>query len=269
LYRKQGQWDKALADHEAARQLEPHAGMPWLERALTYEAQGNWELAISQYAHAIRVDPSGPLWAARGRAYLARGQWDKAVSDFSDAIAKSPAHEYYLNRGEAYTGLGQWHKAIQDYSVVAGIPDPLTLQTHPNLHVVHAPARRNLAWILATCPDVTLRDPARALKLAKGAVKLDPTSPRAWTALGLAQYRAGDWKDAAVSFMKWQDLKVEPSGADLFFLAMTYGKLNQKDEARISFDRAAKWMEKHRPQDAELRRFRAEAAELLGIKIGP
>jgi hypothetical protein len=45
-------------------------------------------------------------------------------------------------------------------------------------------------------------------------------------------------------------------------MAMAHGRLDQKDEARRWYDRAVQWMEKNAPQNVELLRFRAEAAEL-------
>jgi hypothetical protein len=53
---------------------------------------------------------------------------------------------------------------------------------------------------------------------------------------------------------------------DWFFLAMSCWKLGQKDTAREWYVRAVEWMEKNQPHNHELNRFRAEAAELLGIK---
>lgn len=47
---------------------------------------------------------------------------------------------------------------------------------------------------------------------------------------------------------------------------MAYWQSDNKDEARKWFDRAVTWMEKNQPQNEELRRFRTEAAELLGVK---
>jgi hypothetical protein len=47
---------------------------------------------------------------------------------------------------------------------------------------------------------------------------------------------------------------------------MTNCKLDRKDEARKWYDRAAGWTEKIAPKDEELRRFRAEAAALMGIE---
>ena len=51
-----------------------------------------------------------------------------------------------------------------------------------------------------------------------------------------------------------------------FFLAMAHWQLGEKDKAREWFDKAVKWMDKGKKDDAELKRFRAEAAELLGAK---
>ena len=42
----------------------------------------------------------------------------------------------------------------------------------------------------------------------------------------------------------------------------------EKEKARTWFEKGVQWMEKNQPEDEELRCFRAEAAELLGIKDG-
>ena len=53
---------------------------------------------------------------------------------------------------------------------------------------------------------------------------------------------------------------------DWFFLAMAYQQLGEKEKARQWYDRAVQWMDKNQPKNEELRRFRREAAELLGVK---
>jgi hypothetical protein len=55
---------------------------------------------------------------------------------------------------------------------------------------------------------------------------------------------------------------------DFFFLAMAHWQLGEKDEARKYYDKAVAWMDKNKPDDEELRRFRAEAAALLGVPDG-
>jgi len=54
---------------------------------------------------------------------------------------------------------------------------------------------------------------------------------------------------------------------DWFFLAMAKHRLGHKD-AREWYDEAVAWMEKDKPDDKELKRFRAEAEEVLGITDG-
>jgi hypothetical protein len=51
-----------------------------------------------------------------------------------------------------------------------------------------------------------------------------------------------------------------------FVLAMAHWQLGEQEQARAWFDKSVAWMDKGLKNNAELRRFRAEAAELLGVK---
>ena len=61
------------------------------------------------------------------------------------------------------------------------------------------------------------------------------------------------------------ELKSGGDAFDWFFVAMAKHKLGQKD-ARKWYDKAVAWMAKNRPDDQELKRFRAEAKDVLGIE---
>ena len=50
---------------------------------------------------------------------------------------------------------------------------------------------------------------------------------------------------------------------------MAHWQLENRDEARKWYEKAAAWMEKKQSQNEELRRFRAEAAALLKIDDRP
>jgi serine/threonine protein kinase/WD40 repeat protein len=138
-------------------------------------------------------------------------------------------------------------------------------------------ALNNQAWSLATNPDAKLRDPARAVELAQKAVKLCPKEPLYWNTLGVANYRAGHWKKAIKALTKSMELqKGKLERFDTFFLAMAHWRVDEKEKARQWYERAVLWMEKnknplkgnkHWPE--ELRRFRAEAAALLGVEAQP
>jgi hypothetical protein len=53
--------------------------------------------------------------------------------------------------------------------------------------------------------------------------------------------------------------------SDWFFLAMARWHLGDRDKAREAYSLAVRWMQKHQPRDQQLHRFRAEAADLLGV----
>jgi tetratricopeptide (TPR) repeat protein len=131
----------------------------------------------------------------------------------------------------------------------------------------------HLAWLLATCPEPKFRNPSRAVELAKRAVELAPEDPMDWNTLGVAHYRAGNWKEAIANLEKAEALAPGKYLAfNAFFLAMAHWQLGEKDTARQLYAQAVAWMEKNKPSAPELReelgRFGAEAADLLGIKDG-
>ena len=69
-----------------------------------------------------------------------------------------------------------------------------------------------------------------------------------------------------VALNKVAELGSPGDSMEWFPLAMAHWQLDEKVEARQWYDRAVEWMAKNNPQDQELRRFRAEATELLKIK---
>jgi serine/threonine protein kinase/tetratricopeptide (TPR) repeat protein len=126
--------------------------------------------------------------------------------------------------------------------------------------------RNNLAWILATAADVKVRDPATAVALAKEAVELASDAGEVWNTLGVAHYRAGDWKAATAALEKSMALRQGGDSFDWFFLAMARWRSDDRAGARSWFDKAVAWMDKHQPKNDELRRFHSEAAQVLGIE---
>jgi serine/threonine protein kinase/tetratricopeptide (TPR) repeat protein len=122
------------------------------------------------------------------------------------------------------------------------------------------------AWLLISHPELNLRDLERAVKLAGKAVESDPKSGACWNTLGVARYRADDWKAAVEALERSMELHAgRQESFDTFFLAMAHWRLGAQDEARTWYDRAVAWMDRNQPKNDELKRFRAEAAALLGL----
>jgi predicted Zn-dependent protease len=132
--------------------------------------------------------------------------------------------------------------------------------------LISADACNYVAWQLATDTNLKLRPPEIAVEFARKAVELAPEDGNFWSTLGVAQLRAGNWKESINALQKSKDLRKGGNGFDWFFLAMAHRRLGDKGEALKWYIQGVQWMEKHQPRNEELRRFRAEAAELLGIE---
>jgi tetratricopeptide (TPR) repeat protein len=94
-----------------------------------------------------------------------------------------------------------------------------------------------------------------------------------WKTLGIARYRAGDWEAAVAALDKSREFRRGGDAFDWLFLAMAHRKLGYPDEARRAYEQAVQWLEKNQDvleknkgQADELRRFRAEAEEVLERK---
>jgi serine/threonine protein kinase len=126
----------------------------------------------------------------------------------------------------------------------------------------NALAQNNLAWALTSISDDPWFDPKQGLALARKAVARAPDESTFLNTLGVAAFRSRDWETAAKVL---RESMIFSGGAphDLFFLAMTYYHQGNEKEAREIYDRAVAWTEKHKANDPELGRFRAEATALL------
>src|SRR4029077_18897132 len=126
-------------------------------------------------------------------------------------------------------------------------------------------ALNNLAWLLATCPEVKLRNPHDAVSYAQRALDLVANDGNTWNTLGVAHYRVGNWEEARSALYRSMEIRDEGDSFDWFFLAMIHAKLGHKERAHEWYDKAAKWSAQHRPGNAELYQFQVEAAQILGL----
>ena len=78
-------------------------------------------------------------------------------------------------------GYRYWVPAIVVIEAIAAYSKGVELQPDD------PPALNNLAWYLATCPEPTLQDAARAVTLAQKAVDRAPQRGSYWNTLGVAR----------------------------------------------------------------------------------
>lgn len=97
----------------------------------------------------------------RGVAQHLAGMLRAAGADFDAALAIDPRRPDTLTaRGHVYAEAGFYEQAMTDYLAALG-GDPRSVEAY-----------RSLAWLLATCPDAALRNPATAVEAAGRARRL-------------------------------------------------------------------------------------------------
>ena len=116
-----------------------------------------------------------------------------------------------------------------------------------------------------------------ALRQAETACRLVPNNRELLSTLGIAQYRAGRYRDALTTLTRVSRLQAEsqsgPGVEDLAFMTLSQLQLGQVDEARTSLDRLRHTLEapaydRNGPGYALLRE--AEAVELdLAFPVDP
>ena len=246
------------------------------------DAEGAYRKAIELYETFLRDHPRDP----GDRTEVARTLGD--LGELLERLRQNHGAEVALRRAvELYEALVRDHPEVPDYREalasahgrLAGLLHELgrdedagkayrgTIELYEALVRDHpdTPAYcSKLAWLLATCADESLRRPLEAVQLARKAVESSPKAGSYWTTLGVAHCRAGGWQDAVAALRRSTELG-RGRGSSGFFLAMSHWQLENKDEARQWYEKAVAWMEKAEPDDEELKRFRSEAEELLGI----
>jgi tetratricopeptide (TPR) repeat protein len=228
-----------------------------INRHLAWVSQ-NPEEAIRFFTAALATRPCDAATAYHLAQQLGRrGKLDESVAVYRKAIALDP------DRVSSYWGLIE-ALVLQGKRDEANTEIRAALAAKPN----DATLNNTIAWILATSAGARFADPRPAVELASRAVELAPHEAVNWNTLGAARFRAGNWQGAIAAYEKSMKLRNGGTSFDWFFLAMDCWQLGERDKARLWYERAVQWMEKHEPKNDELLRFRAEAAELLGLSPG-
>lgn len=87
-------------------------------KAIQYEDQGNYDLAISEYEKAIVLNPKyADSYNKRGLVYFNKNMYEQAIKDYTEAIQLNPKYtDAYNNRGIIYYNQEKYDLAIIDYS---------------------------------------------------------------------------------------------------------------------------------------------------------
>jgi eukaryotic-like serine/threonine-protein kinase len=249
--------------------------------------------------------------AGAGRAREEADYLQRAAEIYATLLAEEPNSDFY--RGELsvvyarfahhFIRLSQWDKAAAQYAKADLLARPLRDDAfaYACLHLIRGDSEgynrfcqgmiqragktedRFEAFVLArTCAMARKSpvDPARTVQWANQAVA---GNQGAWYfhALGLAQYRAGQFDQALQNFAKANVEAWAYRDLNWFGLALVHLRMGHPDEARQSLDKGIQWLERESPpglarptkilpQDwLEAQVLRREAEEMLKIKRSP
>ena len=194
-----GELDKAISHFEAAsrirsRKLDPHydVGSAFVQMNLAdaLGLKGLADEAMVHYEEAIKLVPNyAEAYYNRGNILFANGRLDEAIADWEKTLQIQP------NDADAHTCLGNalLRQGLRTEAIA-----------HYEKAMVLAPedphSRNNIAWLLATSSDATIRDGAKAVGFANEAVQLSGgREPSFLRTLAAAYAESGRFSEAVAA----------------------------------------------------------------------
>jgi tetratricopeptide (TPR) repeat protein len=192
-----GDLDEAIQHFQAAaairltkRETHYNTGSAFIQMNLAdaFARKGQSDEAIRHYDEAISLQPYyADAYYNRGNVLLTMGRTEEAIADLEKALQLQPRHaDAHTCLGNALLRKSLLNEAVAQYEQAADLApqDP------------HS--RNNLAWILATSSDPSIRNGTKAVDLAAQAVTLSGGREPQFIRTLAAAYAAADRFDEAI-----------------------------------------------------------------------
>ncbi len=235
-----GSIDRAIVLFEQAVRISPDLAEAHSQLGAARLAAGDDTAALEHLERAIELDPDfADAHYNLGLLAHRSGRFDEAVARFEQTIAIRPDHyDARLGLGTDLTRAGRGAEAVEHLRrAIALRPDQprpykrlaavlnAAGQFAETATVLRAGMRRlpddasiadRLAWLLATCPDTTIRDPDAALALAEAVCRRTADrEPRAVATLAAALGAAGRYAEAVEVAVRARELALAGGRAQL------------------------------------------------------
>lgn len=219
----------ARRDIESALEVEPKSLEGVYLRFQVSSAQKRYDEAIQDVTRLAKNDPQQPDFLLQlAMLYQLNDQPSMAVKFTDKLILLDKTNGLaYRTRGDAKLSIGDQAGAAADYKKA--------LEFLKNKEEERSGLLNNLAWILATSPEDSLRDGKQAIKLGKEACELtEYKEAHILSTLAACYAETGDFEEA----IKWSTKAVELGAKD------AHEQLEQLEKELKSYQESKPWREK-------------------------
>ena len=199
----QRKYNAAITHLEASLQSNPNNAQAHCNLGRVLSLQGKFAEADSQFLTALHLKPKDAgIHRSYASALADEGKKEAAVKALREALGLQPDVETRIQLATLLYETGQFRDAVSEYRQV--------LASQPDL----VEGLSNLARLLATCSEPTMRDGPEAVRLAERACRLtDFRQAQTVSILAAAYAEAGRFADAAATAQEAIDLATTAGAA--------------------------------------------------------
>lgn len=184
-------YERAIKHFIEATRLNPNIVEPRRNLTLAFLRSGNFDATITSGLRTIAIEDSSLLNSMVGSAFWAKGAAKQAAAYFNRATQQYPVTP------EAHYNLGLLYIKEEKLLHISSRDALAHLEKAFLLKPDSLRFRSTLAWILATFPDATIRNGAKAVILAKeGCERTKYRNPILLDALAAAYAESGQFANA-------------------------------------------------------------------------
>jgi len=215
LYLRRGELDKAISHFKTALKIRSGnsetrynlgTALVHTNLANALAREGRPEEAVRHYEEAIKLRPDyGDAYYNFGSMLFQQGRIDDAIAQWQKTLATQPNDAgAHTSLGNAFLQKGWPDKAIAHYQKALEI-DPREVN-----------ARNNMAWVLATSSDASIRNGAMAVSLATQAVEISGGKDAIFYRTLAASYgECGKFADAIAAAEKGREIAISRGDSHL------------------------------------------------------
>lgn len=189
-------WNQAIDEFNAVIQLHPDHPVAYECRGGAYFALGQLSQAAEDFTKALRLNPTNDsTYCNRASVSFLQKKYDLALSDIEKCLALNPSNQFAFQcRANIHKNRGEYKKAVRDCDQLE-LLDPRNVRAlmvrafcqaslrngklairdyrkSIRMNPTDPEAYNELAWLLATSPDKSVRNASQAVKSARQACDL-------------------------------------------------------------------------------------------------